>query len=55
MTHRPESVAQNSSRPVYLLRIQRTRPGGDKRDLRWILKKLLRQFGFRCLTIQEEA
>jgi hypothetical protein len=28
--------------------------GGDVRGLRWILKKLLRQFGWRALSVQEE-
>jgi hypothetical protein len=42
------------TRPIYLLRIQRIQPGNDERDLRWLLKKLLRQFGFRCVAIEKE-
>ena len=39
---------------VFLLRLRSLRPGDQAiRDLRWILKKLLRQWGFRCLSIEE--
>jgi hypothetical protein len=50
MTRRRES-----DRPVYLLRIQRIQSGNDERDLHWLLKKLLRQLGFRCVAIEKET
>ena len=25
------------------------------RNLRWVLKRLIRQFGFRCLSVEEKA
>jgi hypothetical protein len=50
MTRRSET-----DRPVYLIRIQRVRPGDDERDLRWLLKALLRRPGFRCVTIEKET
>jgi hypothetical protein len=55
MTRHAESAARKNGRPVYLLRIQRIQPGDGERDLRWILKKLLRQFGFRCLAAHKET
>jgi hypothetical protein len=42
-----------TDRPIYLLRL--TSPGGeDIRRLRWVLKRLLRQFGLRCISIEIE-
>jgi hypothetical protein len=41
-------------RPVYVLRLEPLRGDGSIRTLRWILKKLLRQFGWRALSIEEE-
>jgi hypothetical protein len=41
--------------PVYLIRLRSTRSGNDIRKLRAILKTLLRRFGFRCLSVIEEA
>jgi hypothetical protein len=55
MIRRPAPAANNSDRTVYLLRIQRTRPSGDERDLRWLLKRLLRTYGFRCVAIEKET
>ncbi len=42
-------------RPIYILRIQPERTGtaGD-RDIREVLKRLLRSFGIQCLSIQTE-
>jgi hypothetical protein len=43
-----------SARRVYVLKL--TSPDGDDiRRLRWILKRLLRQFGLRCISIEIEA
>jgi hypothetical protein len=43
-----------TDRPIYLLRL--TSPdGGDVRKLRWVLKRLLRQFGLRCISIEIEV
>ena len=39
-------------RPIYLLRLESLR-GTDVRGLRWLLKTLLRRFGFRCLSLEE--
>jgi hypothetical protein len=55
MTRRAESAVRRNGRPIYSIRIQRIQPGDGERDLRWILKKLLRQFGFRCLTARKET
>ena len=41
-------------RPRYVLTLQ-ARPGVDPiRALRWLLKRLLRQYGFRCVDIRQE-
>jgi hypothetical protein len=40
--------------PVYLLRLVSLR-GDDVRTLRWILKTLLRRFGWRAVSVEEEA
>ena len=40
--------------PVYVLRLQSLRGDGSIRALRWILKKLLRQFGWRALSVEED-
>ena len=39
----------------YLIRLRSTGSGDDIRRLRWLLKSLLRRFGLRCLSIEEEA
>ena len=41
-------------RPVYLLRLQSPN-GDDARRLRGALKKLLRQLGLKCLSIEIEV
>jgi hypothetical protein len=41
-------------RPVYVLRLQSPN-GDDARRLRWALKKLLRQLGLKCLSIEIEV
>jgi hypothetical protein len=40
-------------RRIFLLRLE-GRPGTAIRSLRWLLKTLLRQHGFRCLDATEE-
>lgn len=41
-------------RPVFVLRLKAL-PGTDAyRELRLVLKRLLRAHGFRCLTVREE-
>jgi hypothetical protein len=42
------------ARPVYLLRLQSPN-GADARRLRWCLKRLLRQLGLKCLSIEIEV
>jgi hypothetical protein len=40
-------------RPIFTLRVE-GKPGADNiRALRWLLKSLLRQHGFRCLDVSE--
>jgi hypothetical protein len=40
---------------VFVLRLRSIRDhGGDIRRLRWILKALLRRYGLRCLSVEEE-
>jgi hypothetical protein len=44
-----------SGGPVFVIRIQSTRPDSDGiRGLRWILKTLLRRYGFVCTSAYEE-
>jgi hypothetical protein len=47
-------VSRSTVRRVYRLRLQRTRDGDDIRSLRWVLKLLLRRFGWRVLSIEQE-
>jgi hypothetical protein len=43
-------------RPVYVLHIQQVQSGTDSvRALRWLLKSMLRRFGFRCLSVSQEC
>jgi hypothetical protein len=54
--HHEPAKSEKAGRAVYLLRIQQTRPnGGDIRAMRWLLKRLLRNYGFRCLAAHEEV
>jgi hypothetical protein len=49
---RPQS-APASERPVYRMLI-RAEPGVDEiKELRWLLKYMLRQRGLRCLSIEK--
>jgi hypothetical protein len=42
-------------RPVFVLRIE-GRPGVDNiKSLRWVLKRLLRRYGLKCLDVKEEG
>jgi hypothetical protein len=41
-------------RRIYVLRLRALRPtSGGIRELRWILKRLLRDHGFRCISIKQ--
>jgi hypothetical protein len=41
---------------IFLLKLRSLRPDDETtRNLRLILKRLLRQFGFRCVSITEES
>jgi hypothetical protein len=41
-------------RPIFALRLEASKPGSSIRALRWLLKTLLRQHGFRCVEAIEE-
>ncbi len=41
-------------RPIFALRLEANKPGSSIRALRWLLKTLLRQHGFRCVEAIEE-
>ena len=43
-----------TDRPIYLLRLG-SPDGADARRLRWLLKRLLRQLGLRCISIEIEV
>jgi hypothetical protein len=44
----------NMSDRTFLLKLRSLRPDNQAiRNLRWVLKKLLRQWGFRCDDIKE--
>jgi hypothetical protein len=44
---------QPPERPVFVLRIE-GRPGADNiKSLRWVLKRLLRRYGLKCLDARE--
>ena len=53
--HHNEPPTNEQDYPIYLIRVRSTRNGDDIRKLRAILKTLLRRFGFRCVSIVEEA
>jgi hypothetical protein len=40
-------------RPVFELKLEGTPGTAGIRDLRWLLKRLLRQHGFRCTDARE--
>jgi hypothetical protein len=44
---------EQRQRPIFTLKIE-GKPGTAIRDLRWVLKTLLRQHGFRCVEAIEE-
>jgi hypothetical protein len=43
------------TRPVFLLRLQPLKGVDAVRSLRLALKRLLRDYGLRCLSVQAEA
>jgi hypothetical protein len=48
------AMTDRKQRPVYLLRIQQTKSDDDVRLLRWALKRMLRQLGWRALSVERE-
>jgi hypothetical protein len=50
----PTSESPQATRRIYLLRLKSSQ-GDGIHALRWTLKRLLRQYGLRCLEIIEEA
>jgi hypothetical protein len=46
--------ARPEQRPVFTLKIEGKRGAAGIRSLRWLLKTLLRQHGFRCVEAIEE-
>jgi hypothetical protein len=50
-----EATPRRAGGTVYLLRLQVRPDVDDIRALRWLLKKLLRQNGFRCVTVRRET
>jgi hypothetical protein len=52
--HNVTQNPHNADRPTFVLRLE-ARPGiSEIRALRWLLKVLARQHGFRCLDIRED-
>jgi hypothetical protein len=51
------TLAPAQARSIYVLRLISTAPqhGDDIRRLRWLLKRLLRGLGLRCLSVEEET
>jgi hypothetical protein len=43
-----------SDRPVFILRLRPLKGVDAVRGLRWILKTVLRQFGFQAISCEEE-
>jgi hypothetical protein len=41
-----------TDRPVFVVKLQSQR-GDGLRGLRWVLKRLLRSYGFRCISAEE--
>jgi hypothetical protein len=51
---RREAKTMKTQSPTFIVRLQ-PQPGSDPiKALRWILKTSLRQFGMRCIAIDEE-
>jgi hypothetical protein len=44
-----------TDRPIFLLRLQPLKGVEPVRSLRLALKRLLRDYGLRCLSVQAEA
>jgi hypothetical protein len=49
---RPEAAIQRARR--FTLKLEGPGDAADIRSLRWILKSLLRRYGWRCLDCREE-
>jgi hypothetical protein len=39
--------------PIFVVRLQLPPDGASARSLRWVLKRLLRSYGMKCLSIEE--
>lgn len=49
----PRALPEPAARPTFVLRLE-ARPGvSGVRALRWLLKVLARQHGFRCVSVEE--
>jgi len=47
-------MSPQEKRPTFVLRL-RPLPAVDPiRELRWVLKRLLRDHGFRCISVRKE-
>jgi hypothetical protein len=40
-------------RPVFILKIEGKRGADNIKSLRWVLKRLLRRYGLKCLDVRE--
>jgi hypothetical protein len=49
-----EIATSTRPRPCFTLKLQGRGDAADIRSLRWILKSLLRRYGWRCLDCREE-
>jgi hypothetical protein len=47
-------MSERRQRRIFVLRLQQTKDTDDIRLLRWALKVLLRKFGWRALSVEEE-
>jgi hypothetical protein len=48
-------MSDKTARPTFALRIEALPDTDPIRSLRWLLKTLLRQCGFRCVSISQES
>jgi hypothetical protein len=49
-------TGMSTSGRIFLLKLRSLRPDEETiRNLRWVLKSLLRQHGFRCVSVSEEV
>jgi hypothetical protein len=48
-------MAIRKPRPIYTVKLRGSSEGSDVRELRLLLKKLLRSFGLRCVSVRQES